>query len=112
MTPFSDSPDDALLAQAAELRAGGASWEATARQLGTTAAELRRLVAAQRPAYRRHYTIARADVLDEALAEALFCARRHLRSDEEKVAQVSADRVFRLWARAERYPTTRGELNG
>ena len=70
------------LARAAELRAEGSSWEAVARELGTTPEQARRLTGRRRlpPPPRR----AAHDVLDDAFAEALFFARLDLRGDDEQ----------------------------
>ena len=97
MTPFPapTAPDD-LLSRLAELRAGGASWEAAARDLDGTAGELRAAVAADRAGYRRAYNMARRDVLDEAFAEALFSARRQLRADDDKDRHAAAALLLKM----------------
>ena len=51
MSPATLNPD-ALIVRAAELRARGLSWDATAAELHTTPDELRQLVRDLAPAYR------------------------------------------------------------
>ncbi len=54
MSPFPDPLSDPLLARAAELRAGGSSWEIAARELNTSPDHLRQVADAAGPLYRRH----------------------------------------------------------
>src|SRR5690242_7107012 len=88
---------DALLLEAAELRAGGSSWDAAARKLGLAADEPRGLARAHRKLYRRYYADAYREVIDDSFAEAVLSLRRQLRSDDEKAARESAGYLARVW---------------
>src|SRR5438445_8393274 len=87
--PFDDHTDE-LLAEAAELRASGSSWEAAALKLKVPAAELRLLARTHRKLYRRYYTDAYREVLDDSFAEAVLSLRSQLRSKDAKAARESA----------------------
>src|SRR5205085_293713 len=76
-TPF--LPDDDLLARAAELRAAGATWDAVAAELDADGDRLRRVVAYNRPAWRRLLARARDEVIADGFAEAVHCFRKQLR---------------------------------
>src|SRR5437588_10492954 len=88
---------DALLSEAAELRAGGLSWDAAARKIGVGVGELRGLARAHRTLYRRYYADAYREVIDDSFAEAVLSLRRQLRSDDEKAARESAGFLARVW---------------
>src|SRR5262245_63146474 len=89
-------PDvEELLLRAAELRAAGSSWSATARQIETDEPELRDLCRLHHAAYRRMLRAARRDVTDEAASEALLCLRRLLRSDDDRTCSAAANAILK-----------------
>src|SRR5262245_17383386 len=85
---------DGLLARVAELRAAGSSWEAVARDLGTTADQVRHAAETAGATYRRLRARAGRDTLDDAFAEALFAARVDLRSEDDKLRQRAYQVIF------------------
>jgi hypothetical protein len=93
VAPIHPTPDG-LLARVAELRAGGSSWGVVARDLGTTADEVRRAAESAGPTYRKLRSRAGRDVLDDAFAEALFAARVDLRSEDDKLRQRAYQVIF------------------
>jgi hypothetical protein len=93
-----------LLTVAAELRSGGASWEAVARTVrrrpSTCQGWPSRFRADWEPLYRR----AQDRRLDEAGAEALALLRRHLRDAESKTSLRAAELMLRYGRRANPAP--------
>jgi hypothetical protein len=83
-------PSDELLNRAAELRAGGTTWEAVAAQLHRSAATVRRWPRE----YAERWKLALADaerrLVCEAAAESVLVLRTLLRSDDEKVRRDAA----------------------
>jgi hypothetical protein len=74
-----------LLAVAADLKAGGASWEQVAAKVGRSAAVCRRWPSLYPAAWRRLFRAAEEQLTVEAAAEAVLELRRLLRSEDEKV---------------------------
>ena len=96
--PTSPQPVD-VLARAAELRAGGKSWEFTARELHfDDVRELRDLVGQNDRAFQRVLNRARRDVIDDSFGEGVFVLRRLMRSPDEAVAYKAADSMIRFKA--------------
>ena len=87
---------DALIVRAAELRAHGLSWDATAARVHTTPDELRQLVRDLAPEYREASRAARKEVADEAFTEALLTLRRELRSDDDEARRFAAGCLLKL----------------
>src|SRR5262245_61386261 len=79
-----------LLARAAELRAGGNSWEQVAATLGRSAATCRRWPQKYPDIWRRAYVSAARDRIAEGGAEGLLVLREMLRSKDEKIRQTAA----------------------
>ncbi|HJZ55500.1 MAG TPA: hypothetical protein VKE74_11100, partial [Gemmataceae bacterium] len=79
-TPGTLTPEqDDLLERAAELRAGGSSWELAARKLNTDHDALRQLARAHRAEYERHHARSRREVMRDSFAEALLALRTLVR---------------------------------
>jgi hypothetical protein len=74
-----------LLERIAEVRATGASWEHTAKELATTVDELRALTKAHRQLFRRLSARADREVMREGMREAVFYLRKHMRNVEDPV---------------------------
>jgi hypothetical protein len=74
-----------LLAQAADLRSGGASWEAVAAQVGRSADTCRRWPALYPDDWRRLYAAAEERLVVEASAESVLVLRKLLRAEDEKI---------------------------
>ena len=75
--------------------AEGSSWEAVARELGTTPEQARRVAETAGPLFRKLRVRAARDVLEDAFAEALFFARLDLRGDDPKLRQHAYQAIFR-----------------
>lgn len=84
---MSSAPANLLptLRRAAELRAGGASWDAVAEQTGRKATTLRRWPAAYPEDWRAAFAAAQRENLEETGAESLLVLRQLLRSKDEKI---------------------------
>src|SRR5262245_23993377 len=84
------------LRRAAELRAGGSSWSATARQMEIDEDELFDLVQNHHHEFRDRLKTARRFVQNDTFAEALHALRKLMRSDDERVVARAADCVMRF----------------
>ncbi|HLW64777.1 MAG TPA: hypothetical protein VKS79_05605 [Gemmataceae bacterium] len=80
---------------AAELRAGGASWEAVGRELRRHADTCRRWAREYPEVWRRLYRAAELRLAREAAAEARVTLRQLLRSEEEKTRLAAARDLLR-----------------
>lgn len=90
-------PSDALLADAAELRAGGATWEVVAARLGRAADTVRHWPRAYPDRWRDALFRAERRLAREAGAESVLILRALLRSDDEKVRRIAAQSLVNLW---------------
>ena len=88
-----------LLARAAELRAGGSSWEHVAETLRRSVATCRRWPQKYPDVWRRAYAAAAYDRLAEAGAEGLRKLREMLRSEDAKTRQSAAKTLAALLPR-------------
>src|SRR5436309_1888113 len=73
--------DEDLLAEVADCRARGLSWEATAAQLQWDAPDLRRAIR-HSPGFDAAYEYARQELIREAEAELLFTLRKGMRNPD------------------------------
>jgi hypothetical protein len=89
-------PSDALIARAAEERAGGATWAATAARLDRSAETVRRWPAMYPDRWQAALRDAEFRLVGDAGAEALLTLRQLLRSDDEKVRRDCARALIRL----------------
>src|SRR5215218_8124369 len=93
VSPFNDYPSEALpedvLAEVADLRARGRSWEETASAVGHTVAELRRAVRHD-PNFPAALELARKEIEFEAEAETLQRLRKQLHDENAKTAMKAA----------------------
>jgi len=85
-----------LLARAAELRAGGNSWERVAAQVGRSVATCRRWPYTHAKLWRRAYATAARERFAEAGAEALQVLREMLRSQDKALSQNAAKALAAL----------------
>ncbi len=85
-----------LLARAAELRAGGASWDAVGGKLARSPDTCRQWPRLYSDDWRRLYRAAAGRLTEEAGAEALTVLRALLRSEDEKVRRDAAQRLLDL----------------
>jgi hypothetical protein len=83
-------PSDDLLAQAAELRAGGLNWEAVAAKVGRAADTVRRWPTLYPDRWQAVLHAAERRLVSEAGAESVLVLRQLLRSDDEKVRRDAA----------------------
>ena len=97
MFPAASPPPDDTLRQAAELRAGGSTWEQAARKLGADAATVRGWAEADPQRWHAALKAARREVVRDGFAEAAFTIRRQLRSDDDRTARDAAGWFFRLF---------------
>lgn len=93
------TPD--ALAEVADLRARGHSWESTARAVGWDVIELRRAVR-RAPEFERYYEAARLEVDRESEAEMLLTFRDQLRHPDVDTARKAADAIAKHLAGARR----------
>jgi hypothetical protein len=89
-------PPDELVAKAAELRAGGSSWEAVAAAVGRAADAVRRWPTLYPGPWQKAFRAAERQFVAEATAEAVLVLRQHLRSDDEQLSQDAAQRLVQL----------------
>ena len=89
MKPLKPSLLNRIL-QAAELRAGGASWETVAAQVGRSADTVRHWPNAYPDVWKQALHDAEQRLVSDAGAEAVLTLRRLLRSDDEKVRRDAA----------------------
>ena len=75
-------PTDEQLEEAAELRAKGASWAQTAREVNLPAKTVRSWPIVYAEQWNSCYSRAETDVVTEALGEAIAALRKQLRSEE------------------------------
>src|SRR5262245_21546809 len=85
-----------LMATAAELRAGGASWEAVAPEVKRSARTCRDWTTRYPADWDRLLRAAEERLLKEAGAEALFCLRKLLRSEDPWLQQNTAKFLMSL----------------
>ncbi|MBY0514548.1 MAG: hypothetical protein K2P78_11630 [Gemmataceae bacterium] len=83
-------PSEALLARAAELRAGGATWDAVAARLNRSADTVRKWPVAYPDRWHAALHAAERRLVAEAGAESVLVLRSLLRSDDEKVRRDAA----------------------
>src|SRR5437763_156586 len=89
-------PPDSALARAAELRAGGASWEAVAEVVRRAADTVRQWPARYPDRWQAALRAAERKQACEATAEAVLVLRKLLRSEDEKVARDAARALIDL----------------
>ena len=80
--PANKPPSDDLLARAAELRAGGLSWEAVAAKIGRAADTVRRWPTQYPDRWQAVLHAAERRLVSEAGAESVLVLRQLLRSDD------------------------------
>ncbi len=97
------------LAEIADLRARGSSWNATADAIGWGVAELRRTLRHAADAFERYYEEAEREVRRETEAEMLLVYRTQLRDEDAATARKAADAIAKHSA-AERRDHTRVEV--
>lgn len=88
------APPDRLLAEAAELRAGGSSWEAVAAQVGRAAGTVRRWPTLYRARWAAALRAAEARIATEAAAESVLTLRQQLRSEDHKLSRDAAHKLI------------------
>lgn len=88
-------PKDELIDTAAELRAGGASWDAVAAAVGRAADTVRRWPRAYPGRWQAAYRAAERQLLTEAAAESVLTLRKQLRSDDERAGRDAADKLLK-----------------
>src|SRR4029077_20945559 len=84
-----------LLAVAAEMRSGGASWDAVAEKVKRRPKTCQRWPARFRPQWEPLYRDAQARRYDEAGNEALFLLRKHMRDLDAKTSLRSIELMLR-----------------
>jgi hypothetical protein len=94
-----------LLVRAAELRAGGQSWEQTARKLDVSEEELRALAAAHPTEWAKRYHAARRELLSDGIAETMLVMRQQLRTADDKGVREAGGWFFRVWMNLYRHRT-------
>ena len=88
--PAAKPPSDDLLARAAELRAGGATWDAVAAKLNRSADTVRKCPALYPDRWQAALHNGERRLVAEAGAESVLVLRTLLRSDDEKVRRDAA----------------------
>lgn len=94
--PTFPPPPDELLAQAAELRASGASWEAVAGKVGRTERTVRQWPTTYARRWKKFLRIAEQQQLTDATAESVLTLRRQLRSPDEKAGREAATKLIQF----------------
>src|SRR4051794_29755622 len=88
-----------LVAVAAELKAGGVSWDQVASRVGRHPATCRRWTSRYADEWRRLFRAAQIRLLAEAGSEGMLELRRLLRSEDEKVRRDAARDLIAHWER-------------
>lgn len=91
-----------LLARAAELRAGGSSWEQVAAAVGRAGATCQRWPRSHPDLWRRLYRAAEQQLIAEIGAESLRVLRAQLRSKDDKTRRDAAKTLAGMYLRARR----------
>jgi HEAT repeat protein len=94
--PAGKPPSDSVLARAAELRAGGASWEAVAARLNRSAESVGKWPGQHPDRWQAALRAAERRLAIEATAEAVLILRQLLRSEDEKVRRDAAKALIDL----------------
>lgn len=89
-------PSASLLRKAAELRAGGAAWEAVAATVGRAARTVRRWPTRYPRRWAKAIQAAERQLLADATAESVHTLRRQLRSDDEKASRDAAQKLIQF----------------
>lgn len=85
-----------LIQKAAELRAGGASWEMVATDVERAVATVRRWPAEYPVVWKRAFRIAEQQLLTDATAESVLTLRKQLRSEDEKSSRDAAQKLIQF----------------
>ena len=93
-----------VVKRAAELRASGLGWKATAQEMGLELDGLRGMLDTDPKGWRQALHRARKEVVEEAAAEAVLYFRSVLQGDDEKGKLNAAGHLARLWATMLRQP--------
>ncbi|MBA4189172.1 MAG: hypothetical protein C0467_14335 [Planctomycetaceae bacterium] len=94
---FTMTPEvEAVLSRAAELRAEGSGWPASADELDYAADDLKQLCKEAGKLYDRMYSKAQRQVIREGLAESMFQMRRLLRVGDNREIRHAADSLARI----------------
>jgi hypothetical protein len=98
---------DRLLAEAAELRAAGSSWEVVAAQVGRAARTVRRWPTLYRARWAAALRAAEARIATEAAAESVLTLRQQLRSEDGEVSRDAAHKLIQYRVALGKKKTTR-----
>ena len=85
-----------LIQKAAELRAGGASWDGVAKEVERAVATVRRWPADYPVIWKRAFRIAEQQLLTDATAESVLTLRKQLRSEDEKSSRDAAQKLIQF----------------
>lgn len=85
-----------LIQKAAELRAGGASWEMVATEVERAVATVRRWPAEYPVIWKRAFRVAERQLLTDATAESVLTLRKQLRSEDEKSSRDAAQKLIQF----------------
>ncbi|MCZ2340285.1 MAG: hypothetical protein LC104_00640 [Bacteroidales bacterium] len=107
LMPQFKPPPDELLALAAELRAGGASWETVAENVGRTERTVRQWPTSYARRWKKFLRAAERQQLTDATAESVLTLRRQLRSPDEKASRDAAMKLMQFRIAAEKRTQTR-----
>src|SRR5262245_51613200 len=88
---------DELMPKAAELRAGGSSWNQAGEKLKQSPDDLKALSLEYRADWRKLLSSARREVIGEAFAEAMNRLRKNMRLENDKRADRAAEVLLKLW---------------
>ena len=94
--PAHKPPPDDLLALAAELRAGGAAWDAVAAKVGRAMNTVRQWPTAYPARWKKALHAAEQQQLADATAESVHTLRRQLRSADEKSSRDAATKLIQF----------------
>jgi transposase len=94
--PSNQPPSDDLMTLAAELRAGGLSWEAVAAKVDRSAETVRKWPTAYPDRWHALLHAAERRLARDAAAESMLILRQLLRSDDEKVRRDAARLLINL----------------
>ncbi len=96
-----------LVQKAAELRAGGASWEMVATDVERAVATVRRWPAEYPVIWKRAFRIAERQLLTDATAESVLTLRKQLRSEDEKSSRDAAQKLIQFRMAKQKKPASK-----
>ncbi len=101
-----------LIARAAELRVAGEKWQTVAAEIGRSVVTVTGWPKRHPELWKKHYARAVAEQLKDAASEAMHTLRKLMRSPQEEVQQLAAQKILQLREARERAAQQKGKPVG